>query len=173
VLLCLLKRMHPMLKNNLPAHASKAVNRSRRIAVFGDTHDRFPPSLPALLGGADELWHLGDVCEPDTLHEFERTGRPLTVVRGNNDWIENWPMHRRVERNGRAFHLEHIAPRRAPPRVDVVLSGHTHVPSDTLDPHGVRWLNPGCITRPRAHVRSFAWLTIGADGAIAWELIVL
>lgn len=144
-----------------------------RVAVFGDTHDRFPPGLPERLAQADELWHLGDVCEPATLVEFELTGRPLTVVRGNNDWHEAWPLRLRVERRGRVFHLEHIAPRRAPPGADFVLSGHTHVPADMTDPGGVRWLNPGCITRPRAQVRSFAWLTLAADGAVAWETVVL
>ena len=42
-----------------------------RIAVIADTHDRYPPGLPGRLAGADEIWHLGDVCEPETLAEFE------------------------------------------------------------------------------------------------------
>jgi putative phosphoesterase len=144
-----------------------------RVAVFGDTHDRFPPGLPGRLAAADELWHLGDVCEPATLVEFEQAGPPLTVVRGNNDWLESWPLTRRLERRGRVFHLEHIAPRRAPAGAEFVLSGHTHVPSDQTDARGVRWLNPGCITRPRAQVRSFAWLVIAADGAVSWEVVAL
>ncbi len=149
-------------------------SRPWRVAVFGDTHDRFPPGLPARLAAeADELWHLGDVCDPATLVEFELIGRPLNVVRGNNDWIEAWPLTRRLERRGRVFHLEHIAPRRAPAGAEFVLSGHTHVPSDATDARGVRWLNPGCITRPRAQVRSFAWLTLAADGAVGWELVAL
>ena len=144
-----------------------------RVAVFGDTHDRFPEELPGRMGEADEIWHLGDVCEPATLVEFELLGRPLVVVRGNNDWHERWPLTRRLERRGRIFHLEHIAPRRAPPGAEYVLSGHTHVPSERLDAAGVRWLNPGCISRPRALVRSFAWLTIAANGAVAWETVAL
>lgn len=144
-----------------------------RVAVFADTHDRFPPGLPERLAQADELWHLGDVCDPATLVEFELTGRPLTVVRGNNDWHEAWPLRRRLERRGRVFYLEHIAPRRAPSDVEFMLSGHTHAPADETDMTGVRWLNPGCITRPRAQVRSFAWLKIAADGTVAWETVVL
>jgi putative phosphoesterase len=144
-----------------------------RVAVFGDTHDRFPAELPGRMAEADEIWHLGDVCEPATLVEFELIGRPLLVVRGNNDWHEPWPLARRLERRGRIFHLEHIAPRRAPPGAEFVLSGHTHVPSDGLDASGVRWLNPGCISRPRAVVRSFAWLMIAPDGAVTWETVAL
>ncbi len=144
-----------------------------RIAVFSDTHDRFPADLPARMAEADEIWHLGDVCEPATLVEFEQLGRPMFVVRGNNDWHEAWPLTRRLERRGRIFHLEHIAPRRAPPRAEFVLSGHTHVPADEVDAMGVRWLNPGCVTRPRAVVRSFAWLKVASDGAVSWEPVTL
>ena len=42
-----------------------------RIAVISDTHDFVPPGLPARLAAADEIWHLGDVCEPETLAVFE------------------------------------------------------------------------------------------------------
>jgi putative phosphoesterase len=162
-----------MQSANRPKAGLDAAFRPWRVAVFGDTHDRFPAGLPELLAQADELWHLGDVCEPATLVEFELLRLPLTVVRGNNDWHEAWPLARRLERRGRVFHLEHIAPRRAPPGAAFVLSGHTHVPSDETDAGGVRWLNPGCITRPRAQVRSFAWLHIAADGAVAWDLVAL
>ena len=43
-----------------------------RIAVISDTHDRYPPGLPDRLREADEIWHLGDVCAPETLVEFEQ-----------------------------------------------------------------------------------------------------
>ena len=144
-----------------------------RIAVFADTHDLYPPDLPARLAGADELWHLGDVCDPATLVEFEQLGPPLTVVRGNNDAHPAWPLCLRIERHGREFHLEHIAPRRAPRGAEFVLSGHTHVPSDRTDSAGVRWLNPGCISHPRDRVRTFAWLTVAPGGAVSWELVAV
>ncbi len=167
--MCLHGAMSRAKKTVLPGKGPKPW----RVAVFGDTHDRFPSDLPGRLAEADEIWHLGDVCEPSTLVEFELLGLPLLVVRGNNDWHEAWPLTRRLERGGRVFHLEHIAPRRAPPGAEFVLSGHTHVPADETDAAGVRWLNPGCVTRPRAVVRSFAWLEIAPDGAVAWELVVL
>ena len=144
-----------------------------RIAVISDTHDRVPDALPSLLSGADEIWHLGDVCDPDTLIHFERSGRQLHVVLGNCDSCPAWPLTLSLERQGLRFHLEHIPPRRAPRGVDAVLHGHTHVPRDERDPHGVRWLNPGCITRPnRGAPPSFAWLTI-ENGAFGWELVRL
>jgi putative phosphoesterase len=146
-------------------------SKSHRIAVFADTHDAYPPQLPRLLAEADELWHLGDVCAPDALAEFAALGRPLFVVRGNNDSHFAWPLTRRLERAGRVFHLEHIAPRLAPAGAEFVLSGHIHVPQDVTDPSGVRWLNPGCISYPRGQGNSFAWLTIAATGEVDWKVI--
>lgn len=141
-----------------------------RIAVISDTHDKFPPSLPERLRLADEIWHLGDVCAPETLVEFELLGKPLRVVLGNNDWHPAWPRAIQLEREGMKFYLTHIPPSRAPAGVQVVLHGHTHVPRDEL---GVtaRWLNPGCITRPnRGSPPSFAWLTVEKGKALRWEV---
>lgn len=142
-----------------------------RIAVISDTHDRFPADLPARLKQADEIWHLGDVCAPETLVEFELLARPLWLVAGNCDAYP-WPQTLDLEREGVRFHLEHIPLARAPAGVHVMLHGHTHVPRDEQDAAGVRWLNPGCITRPnRGAPASFAWLTVRRGKPLAWELV--
>ncbi len=139
-----------------------------RIAVLADTHDRYPPSLPERLRGADEIWHLGDVCDPATLAEFEQLGPPMQVVRGNCDGHLDWPLALELERDGVKFYLTHIPPSCAPAGVQVVLHGHTHVPRDEVV-DGVRWLNPGCITRPRAGSAGFAWLTVERGRLTGWE----
>jgi len=139
--------------------------------VISDTHDKYPPGLPERLRGAEEIWHLGDVCEPWILAEFEGLGVPLSVVAGNCD-EHSWPVTLRREREGLAFFLTHVppAPERVPRGVVAVLHGHTHVPRDEAIA-GVRWLNPGCITRPnRGAPASFAWLTV-ERGGFAWELV--
>lgn len=144
-----------------------------RIAVIADTHNRYPPRLPGLLRGADEIWHLGDVCEPATLDAFTQLGPPLHVVLGNNDDNPAWPLTLRLERAGLRFHLEHIPPTRLPPHCDVVLHGHTHVPRDEIR-LGARWLNPGCITRPnRGAPPSFAWLVLRKNRTFDWTLVRL
>lgn len=144
-----------------------------RIAVISDTHNRYPPSLPERLEGADEIWHLGDVCAPETLVEFEQIGAPLRVVVGNCD-AHPWPLTLDLERGGMRFHLVHIPPARAPKGAEVVLHGHTHVPRDETDAVGVRWLNPGCITRPNRGSRaSFAWLTVEQGKPLRWELVAV
>lgn len=145
-----------------------------RIAVISDTHDRYPPGLPERLRGADEIWHLGDVCDPSTLAEFELLGPPLLVVLGNCDMHAGWPVSLDLEREGVRFHLTHIPPRRAPARAQVVLHGHTHVPRDETDAAGVRWLNPGCITQPnRGAPASFGWLTVTAGKLSHWGVVPL
>ena len=138
-----------------------------RIAVISDTHDRFPASLPERLRGADEIWHLGDVCDPETLRAFEALGVPLRVVKGNCD-SHPWPMVLDMKRGGLRFYLTHIPPSRVPRGVAAVLHGHTHVPRDEMI-GPVRWLNPGCITRPnRGAGPGFAWLEV-TPGAFTWE----
>lgn len=143
-----------------------------RIAVISDTHDRVPAGLLDRLADADEIWHLGDVCEPEILTDFAALGRPLHVVLGNNEWHNLWPLELRLERAGHRFDLVHIPPRRAPAGARFVLHGHTHVPRDETDAQGVRWLNPGCITRPRdGSTRGFAWLTVLPGLAPEWKRI--
>lgn len=144
-----------------------------RIAVLADTHDHCPAGLPERLRGADEIWHLGDVCEPWTLAELEQLGLPLRVVHGNCDANPAWPLELRLERAGVRFCLVHVPPAKTPRDTDVVLHGHTHVPRDEIDPQGVRWLNPGCITRPRGgQPSSFAWLELGR-GKVDWRVVPL
>jgi len=143
-----------------------------RIAVISDTHDRFPATLPGRLQGADEIWHLGDVCDPSTLHAFEQLGRPLHVVMGNCD-EHPWPFDLQLDREGRKFYLTHIPPSDAPTGTQAVLHGHTHVPRNEII-KGVRWLNPGCITRPnRGAPASFAWLTVKPGEPLHWDLVRL
>ncbi len=145
-----------------------------RIAVISDTHDWLPPGLPQRLAEADEIWHLGDVCEPDTLAELEQLGKPLHVVLGNNESHNLWPLTLTLERAGWRFFLTHIPPVRSPAGVQIVLHGHTHVPRDETDEGSVRWLNPGCISRPRDGSRTgFAWLLLEEKRPPDWRLVAL
>jgi putative phosphoesterase len=145
-----------------------------RIAVLADTHDRYPPGLPARLAEADEIWHLGDVCAPEVLGEFEELGKPLHVVLGNNETHNLWPPELSLVRAGWRFFLTHVPPGSIPSGTHVVLHGHTHVPRDETDAAGVRWLNPGCVSRPnRGAPASFAWLIVEPGRPLGWKLMRL
>ncbi len=145
-----------------------------RIAVIADTHDIFPHFLGATIAGADEIWHLGDVCSADTLDCIRRLGPPLIVVRGNNDMEPSWPLEISLERNGISFRLIHIPPLlSALGKSAILLHGHTHVPRDEVI-QGIRILNPGTIGKPNKGVPpSYAWLEISTQGTISWKVIPL
>jgi hypothetical protein len=143
------------------------------IAVIADTHDRLPASLLAPLGRADEIWHLGDVTAPSLLDELRLFGPPLRVVRGNCDAEKSWPLTLDLKRAGLSIRLIHIPPAQAPPGIDLLLHGHTHVPRDE-QVGKTRFLNPGCITRPnRGAPASFGWLTLKAAKAPEWKILPL
>ena len=141
-----------------------------KIFVLSDTHDKLPPRVVELAKDAEEIWHLGEVCDQIILDELRAIGPRVTVVRGNCDYNSEWPLVLDLNRDGLRFRLQHIPPERPPPDVDVVLHGHTHV-SRNERRGNILFLNPGCVTRPnRGSPRSVAELTI-ADGKISWRLI--
>jgi len=145
-------------------------SKASRIFVLADTHDRLPAKVVELALGADEIWHLGDVCAPSILDELRGIGPKVTVVRGNCDSTYDWPLALDLKRGGLRFRLQHIPPDRPPEHVDVVLHGHTHVPRNEKW-RGVLFLNPGCVTRPnRGAPRSVAELRI-ENGQVNWRLI--
>ncbi len=149
------------------------MNKLLRILVLADTHNHLPLKLDHLAAGVDEIWHLGDVCAPSLLDTFRAAGPPLTIVRGNCDETEEWPLVVDLERNSLRLRLIHIPPNHPPDKVDVLLHGHTHVPRDERV-GGVLFLNPGCVTRPnRGAPASVAYLEIATDGKLQWRPVQL
>ena len=146
-----------------------------RILVLADTHNKLPTAVAELAREADEIWHLGDVCNNAVLQELRLLGPPVTLVRGNCDGDSSWPVFAELTKNGIRFRLQHIPPgrRERVPECDVLLHGHTHVPRDEMVA-GVRVLNPGCVTRPnRGAPQSVAWLEFQNDGSFEWKLVGL
>jgi putative phosphoesterase len=146
-----------------------------RILVIADTHNKLPQTVRDLAREANEIWHLGDVCNVSLLDEIKLLGPPVTLVRGNCDSNFEWPLVVDLTRNGTRFRLQHIPPppRKLPGDCDVLLHGHTHVPRDEAI-GGVRFLNPGCVTRPnRGAPPSVAWLELGKEGDFEWRLVML
>ncbi|MEI6349883.1 MAG: metallophosphoesterase family protein [Verrucomicrobiota bacterium] len=142
-----------------------------RIAVISDTHNRLPAHLPPLLAEADEIWHLGDVTDQNHLLPLEFLGRPLHVVRGNCDSCESWPWIVDLEREGFLIRLIHIPPREAPPGIDLVFHGHTHVPRNERVGEA-RFFNPGTVGKPNKGVSaSYAWLELVRGKAPKWEVV--
>ncbi|HEY6155034.1 MAG TPA: metallophosphoesterase family protein [Candidatus Udaeobacter sp.] len=145
---------------------------ARRIFVLADTHNRLPENVTEMARGADEIWHLGDVCVEAVFDELRAIGAPVVLVRGNCDSNSEWPLVVDIVRGDLKFRLQHVPPDHIPDDVDVLLHGHTHVPRNERRGR-VLFLNPGCVTRPnRGAPPSVAWLEI-AGGKINWKLVQL
>src|ERR1700736_2166898 len=156
--------------SSIPKRHHSITQNMMRIFVLADTHDKLPLKVIELAKGADEIWHLGDVCAEFVLDELRAVGPPVLVVRGNCDSNYEWPLTLDLKRGGLKCRLQHIPPERPPAAVDVLLHGHTHVPRNEKRA-GVLFLNPGCVTRPnRGSARSVAELRI-SGGEVKWRLI--
>ena len=142
-----------------------------RIAVLADTHDHLPEKVCTQIASADEIWHLGDVCEPALLQRLRAVGPHVQIVRGNCDSDLDWPLTLDLERAGFRARLVHIPARTAPPGCALFLHGHTHVPRDEMIA-GARFLNPGCITRPNCGApASYAWLELERGQPVGWSIV--
>src|SRR5438477_9302494 len=146
--------------------------KSLRIFVLADTHNRLPDSVKEMAKDADEIWHLGDVCAEAVLDEFRAIGPRVSVVRGNCDSNFEWPLVVDLVRDGLKFRLQHVPPDHSPDDIDVLLHAHTHVPRNERRGR-VLFLNPGCVTRPnRGSPPSVAWLDI-PSGQSTWKVAPL
>jgi putative phosphoesterase len=154
------------------ASLEQSKEQTRRIFVLADTHNRLPERVKEIARGADEIWHLGDICTENILDELRAVGPQVTVVRGNCDSNLDWPLVVDLERGGLKLRLQHIPPDHSPKDADVVLHGHTHVPRHEKR-GSVLFLNPGCVTRANQGAPpSVAWLEV-ADGKLNWKLVPL
>ena len=154
------------------ANLNESKEETRRVFVLADTHNSLPERVSEIARGADEVWHLGDVCTESILDAFRAIRLRVTVVRGNCDSNLDWPLVVDLARGGLKFRLQHVPPDQPPDGVDVVLHGHTHVPR--YERRGsVLFLNPGCVTRANQGAPpSVAWLEI-AGGKMNWKLVPL
>ena len=117
-----------------------------RLGVISDTHGVLRPEALRALRGSELIVHAGDVGAPDVLDGL-RAIAPVVAVRGNNDrgaWARALRATETIEVAGARLFVVHDVKtlRRTPPGVDVVIAGHSHVPS-IVEREGVVFLNPG------------------------------
>src|ERR1700739_4718379 len=136
-----------------------------KVVVLSDTHAprrrrTCPPRGAAELRGADLILHAGDVCTAEVLGELAQYA-PVTAVLGNNDGpdVAEWGAAPTAELDLdglRVAMLHDSGPvpgrlarmRRAFPRADLVVFGHSHIPLDQSG-YGLRIFNPGSPTDRR------------------------
>jgi len=118
------------------------------IGVISDTHGLLRPEVKQFLETCNAIIHAGDI-ESRELYDTFNSIAPTYAVRGNVDW-EPWamdlPLNDIVEIAGKYFYLIHILdnidldPSSA--GIDVVISGHTHMP-EILKKGSIIYMNPG------------------------------
>ena len=143
-----------------------------KILVASDTHYSIHNLLLACeKEKPDKIFHLGDVMGKDL--EIEAiTEVPMTVVRGNCDSdislpsevIEEVGNHKALLTHGHYYgvgteleELDRIILAAKEKGADVVLFGHTHVPTLTLGYRGMTIMNPGSLTSPRQKSQKYTY----------------
>jgi putative phosphoesterase len=136
-----------------------------------------------VLRGADLILHAGDVCTATVLVELAQYA-PVTAVAGNNDGpdVAEWGaaptaeldldglrvamLHDSGPTTGRLARM-----RRAFPRADLVVFGHSHIPLDQSG-YGVRIFNPGSPTDRRRQPHGTVGVLRIESGALTEAAIV-
>jgi putative phosphoesterase len=125
--------------------------------VISDTHGLLRPEALAALHGVDCVIHAGDIGTPQVLEGLARIA-PVHAIRGNNDraqWAAHLPETCTLEVGGVVIYLIHdvkeLVQEELDPSVQVVISGHSHVPKAQVR-DSVLYLNPGSAGPRRFHL---------------------
>ena len=141
-----------------------------RIGVISDTHGLLRPEAERRLAGVDHIIHGGDIGRPDIIDALRHIA-PVTAIRGNvdtGDWAVAYPETELVQLAERSIYVLHdLKTLQIDPvarGIDVVVSGHSHVPKiHTVD--GVLYLNPGSAGRRRFRLPiTLATIDVAPDG---------
>ncbi|TWB89932.1 hypothetical protein FBZ93_11544 [Bradyrhizobium macuxiense] len=119
-----------------------------RIGIISDTHGLLRPEAERALAGVDHIIHGGDIGNPDIITALRRIA-PVTSIRGHVDtghWAAEFADSECVRLARRTLYVLHdlkaLVVDPVAQGIDVVISGHSHVPKiDIID--GVLYLNPG------------------------------
>jgi uncharacterized protein len=141
-----------------------------RIGIISDTHGLLRPEAERRLAGVDHIIHGGDIGRTDIIDALRHIA-PVTAIRGNvdtGDWAVAYAETELVRLAERAIYVLHdLKTLQIDPvarGIDVVVSGHSHVPKiNTVD--GVLYLNPGSAGRRRFRLPiTLATIDVTPDG---------
>jgi uncharacterized protein len=118
------------------------------IGIISDTHGLLRPEAERRLADVDHIIHAGDIGRPEIVAALRRIA-PVTAIKGNvdtGDWAREYADTESVKLAGRTIFVLHdlkaLQTDPAADKIDVIVSGHSHVPNiDTVN--GVLYLNPG------------------------------
>ncbi|MHC6153079.1 metallophosphoesterase family protein [Bradyrhizobium brasilense] len=141
-----------------------------RIGIISDTHGLLRTKALQVLADADYIIHAGDIGDPGIIAALRRIA-PISAIRGNvdtADWGRDYAEIETVSLAGKTVYVLHdlkamsIDP--VAQGIDVVVSGHSHVPKiQTVG--GVLYVNPGSAGRRRFKLPiTLATLDVTPDG---------
>jgi putative phosphoesterase len=125
-----------------------------RIGIISDTHGLLRPEAERRLAGVDHIIHGGDIGDPGIIVALARIA-PVIAIRGNVDragWARDYAETELVRLADRSIFVVHdLKTLQIDPvarGIDVVVSGHSHVPKVEMV-GSVLYLNPGSAGRRR------------------------
>jgi uncharacterized protein len=129
-----------------------------RIGLLSDTHSLLDPMIFEYFKNCDEIWHAGDIGDPEIIHSIRQV-KTLKAVFGNIDNKElqnSLPEDLWFSCEGLSIWMTHIggAPPNYNPRVkkilkekapDIFICGHSHILRVKKDPayKDMLYINPG------------------------------
>jgi putative phosphoesterase len=138
-----------------------------KIGLLSDTHSYLDPKVLEHFRNCDEIWHAGDIGDPDVVAQLMKV-KPVKAVFGNIDTKElqsKWPEDLCWEADGVRVLMTHIGgtPPRYNPRVKKMIElekprlficGHSHILKIGRDAeHGsLLFVNPGAAGNHGFHV---------------------
>lgn len=146
-----------------------------KILVVSDSHgmDFGIRKIVNEEGPFDRMIHLGDSqCSEFELRDIVKCS--IDIVNGNNDWGYHYPNEKLLiigkhkillihgHTKGVNFGFERLMYYGLEKGVDIVLFGHTHVPT-IREFDGIKLVNPGSITLPRQKSRKPSWILMEVD----------
>jgi len=126
----------------------------KRIALISDTHGMITRALAEKISGVHMIIHAGDIGSEKIFTQLSYVA-PVIAVSGNVDkWNGLLPDEETIEVDGIYLYvihiLENISISPKPAGIDVVVFGHTHIPSIGQEA-GITYINPGSPTLPRSN----------------------
>ena len=126
----------------------------KRIALISDTHGIATRALIETISGVHMIVHAGDIGSENIFTQLSYAA-PVIAVSGNVDgWNRLLPAEETIEVDGIYIYVSHIlenisiTPKAA--GIDIVVFGHTHVPSIGQEAD-IIYINPGSPTLPRSN----------------------
>jgi len=137
----------------------------KKIGLLSDTHSFLDPTILEHFSECDELWHAGDIGNPEVINQLEAF-KPVRAVYGNIDSSEirkDYPLDLRFDCEGMDVFITHIGgyPERYTKRVrelmqkdppGLYICGHSHILKVMYDKkYQVLHMNPGACGHEGFH----------------------